>query len=192
VLGGGCGYCDKDQILFSMIASEGDGAVPADILDAYSRILGGPINTLKALGFDGKLEPTRNAVFSQGRKISGNAQGRFDGAVLVNGSFLLDFGFDEMNRVLKNPTMNLVEGVERARDGMITLSELLDGAGYDIDHAKEALKRGFEDVLGVEAWSGVLTGAEIELAQRLSEKHRSRDWIYRMDDKRRRRVTRVR
>jgi len=79
-------------------------------------------------------------VYSQGRKISGNAQGRFDGAVLVNGSFLLDFGFDEMDRVLKNPTKNLADGVECARDGMITLSELLGGAGYDIDHVKGVLK----------------------------------------------------
>ena len=75
---------------------------------------------------------------------------------------------------------------------MITLSELLDGAGYDIDHVKGALKRGFEDALGVEARRSVLTGEEIELAQRLSEKHRSRGWIYRMDDKRRRRAARER
>jgi len=45
---------------------------------------------------------------------------------------------------------------------------------------------------GVEARRSVLTGEEIELAQNLSEKHRSRDWIYRMDDKRRRRVARER
>ena len=192
VLGGGCGFCDEDQILFSVISREGSGTVPTDIQGAYSCILGGLINTLGMIGFDGKLEPKRNAVYSQGRKISGNAQGRFDGAVLVNGSFLLDFNFDKMDRVLKNPTMNLAEDVEVARDGMITLSELLGGAGYDIGHVKGALKRGFENALGVEARRGVLTDSEIELAQRLSEKHRSRDWIYRMDDKRRRRLARKR
>ena len=70
---------------------------------------GGLINTFWMLGFDGKLELMRNALYSQRRKISGNAQGRFDGAVLVNGSFLLDFGFYEMEMVLKNPTKNLAE-----------------------------------------------------------------------------------
>jgi len=45
---------------------------------------------------------------------------------------------------------------------------------------------------GVEARRSLLTGAEIELAQRLSEKHRGREWIYRMDDKRRRRRARER
>ena len=54
------------------------------------------------------------------------------------------------------------------------------------NHVKGIMKRGFEDALGVEARHSVLTGAEIELPQRLNEKHRSRDWIYRMDDKRRR------
>ncbi len=111
VLGGGCGFCDEDQILFSIIASEGGGTVPTDIQGAYSRVLG----------------------------------------------------------------------------GLITLSELLDGAGYDIDHVKGIIKRGFEDALGPEARRSMLTGEEIELAQRLNEKHKSREWIYRMDYERRRR-----
>ena len=46
--------------------------------------------------------------------------------------------------------------------------------------------------LEIEARRGVLAGAETELAQRLSEKHRSRDWVYRMDDKRRRRLAQER
>ncbi len=162
----------------------------SDIQGAYSQVLAGLTNALDSLGFGGELEPTRNAVYSMGRKMSGNAQGRFDGAVLVNGSFLLDFGFDEMDRVLKNPTKNLAEGVQNARDGMITLSELLGGADYDIDNVKSAMKKGFEDALGIESQRGVLTDSEIEVAERLSEKHRSRDWIYRLDDKRRRRKNR--
>ena len=47
--------------------------------------------------------------------------------------------------MLKNPTKNLAEGVERTRDGMITLPELPEGPGYDIDHVKVALKCGFEN-----------------------------------------------
>ena len=49
----------------------------------------------------------------------------------------------------------------RARDGMIMLSELLDGAGYDIDYVKGALKRGFEDVLGADGF-GSRTGIAFE------------------------------
>lgn len=190
VLGGGCGFCDENQILFSIIGHRGGDIVSSDIQGAYLRVIGGVVAALATIGFEGILEPTRSAVYSMGRKISGNAQGRFDGAVLVNGSFLLDFDFDEMDRVLKNPTKNLAEGIGCARDGMITLSELLGRRSYDIDYMKEVLKRGFEDALGITLKCGALTESETALTEHLSKRHRNRDWIYRMDDKRRKRAGR--
>ena len=189
VLGGGCGFCDENQILFSIIGREDRSVVSSDIQEAYSCVLGGVVAALKTLGFDGKHEPTRSAVHVKGRKISGSAQGRFNGAVLVNGSFLLDFNFDEMDRVLKNPTKNLVEGVGCARDGMITLSELI-GEDYDVEYVKSVLKHGFEATLGITTRHSVLTESEIELAEHLSKRHKNRDWIYRIDDKRRKRIRR--
>ena len=188
VLGGGCGFCDENQILFSIIGREGSGAIPSRIEDAYSLVLRGVTTALESLGFDSELEPTRNAINARGRKISGNAQGRINGAVLVNGSLLLDFDFDEMDRVLKNPTKNLTSGVQHARDGMITLKDLLNGENYYIDHVKKILKSGFEIVLGVETKNGVLTKSEIELSNSLVERHRRNEWIYRMDNKRRKRL----
>jgi len=80
--------------------------------------------------------------------------------------------------------------VQNARDGMITLSELLGGAEYDVDDVKSAMKKGFEDALGVGSRRGVLTDMEKEVAEQLSERHRSRDWINRLDDKRRKRRAR--
>ena len=81
------------------------------------------------------------SVFDGMQDVRKRTGQRFDGAVLVNGSFLLDFGFDEMDRMPKNSTKNLAEGVWNARDGMITLSELLDGAEYDIGHVKSATRK---------------------------------------------------
>ncbi len=145
ILGGGCGFCDKDQILYSIIGRE-EGSIPRDIQEAYRKVLGGVVNALTALGVsDAEIEPARNAVYAQGRKISGNAQGRLEGAVLVNGSLLLDFDFDMMDRVLKNPTKNL-RPVASARDGMITLRQM---GITDIDTVKKALRQGFEEALGV-------------------------------------------
>ncbi|HIE32069.1 MAG TPA: lipoate--protein ligase family protein [Methanosarcinales archaeon] len=192
VLGGGCGFCDENQILFSVIGRENGGVIPQNIQGAYSCVLAGVVSALATLGLDGELARSRNAVYSMGRKISGNAQGRFDGAVLINGSFLLDFDFDEMDRVLRNPTKNLKEEVLYARDGMITLSDLLGWRSYDIDHVKGVLKWGFEGALGVTAVHGALTESETRLANRLVEGHRSQDWIYRLDDKRRKRLRRGR
>lgn len=179
ILGGGCGFCNEDQVLFSVIGREG-GVIPGDIQAAYKKVLGGVVNALGILGAGGEIEPERNAVYSKGRKISGNAQGRFDGAVLINGSLLLDFDFGLMDKVLKNPTKNL-RPVDSAREGMITLKDM---GTTDIEYVKKALRQGFENALGISSKEGVLTDSEKSLADRLLEKYTQKEWIYRMDIKR--------
>lgn len=179
ILGGGCGFCDDEQILFSVIGRD-DGVIPHDIQEAYSIVLGGVVNALVSLGAGGEIEPARNAVYSHGKKISGNAQVRFDGAVLVNGSLLFDFDFELMDKVLKNPTKNL-RPVAFAREGMVTLREL---GIIDMDAVKDSLRQGFEKALGVSSFEGKLTESETELAGILLEKYVLNDWIYKMDNKR--------
>ncbi len=179
ILGGGCGFCDEDQILFSVIGREG-GVIPGDIQAAYKKVLGGVVDALGTLGAGGEIEPSRNAVYSKGRKISGNAQGRFDGAVLINGSLLLDFDFGLMNKVLKNPTKNL-RPVNSAREGMITLKDM---SITDIEYIKKSLRQGFEKALGIGTRDGILAKSEVEMADQLLEKYLQNDWIYKMDIKR--------
>ncbi len=179
ILGGGCGFCDENQILYSVIGRE-DGVIPRDIQEAYRKVLGGVVNALETLGAGGEIEPARNAVYSKGRKISGNAQGRFEGAVLVNGSLLLDFDFEMMDKVLKNPTKNL-RPVASAREGMITLKEM---GIEDLENVKTVLRRGFEKALGISSQGCALTASEIDTANQLLQKYRQHDWIYKMDIKR--------
>lgn len=182
ILGGGCGFCDEDQILYSVIGRE-EGIIPRDIQDAYRKVLGGVLNALESLGAGGEIEPARNAVHTHGRKISGNAQGRLEGAVMVNGSLLLDFDFELMERVLKDPVKNLLP-VASAKEGMITLREL---GIIDIRAVKNCLRMGFETALGINTFEGKLAGSEIELASVLLDKYARTDWSYKMDIKRARR-----
>lgn len=179
ILGGGCGFCNKDQILYSVISRE-DGTIPRDIGDAYKKVLSGVVKALDDLGVGGEIEPARNAVYSHGKKISGNAQGRFDGAVMINGSLLLDFDFALMDRVLKNPTKNL-RPVSHAKEGMITLKEM---GITDMDAVKRLLRMGFESVIGIHSQNGMLTAEEIEGSERLLQKYVRHDWTYRMDIRR--------
>jgi len=97
------------------------------------------VNALITLGAEGEIEPQRNAVYSKGRKISGNAQGRLKGAVLINGSFLMDFDFKLMDRVLKNPTKKPLSCGFSARR-MITLKDL---GLIDIELAKKSAQKRF-------------------------------------------------
>ncbi|HEY9205273.1 MAG TPA: biotin/lipoate A/B protein ligase family protein [Candidatus Methanoperedens sp.] len=179
ILGGGCGFCDEKQILYSVAGREGS-VIPGDIQAAYEKVLGGVVSALETLGADGEIEPERNAVYSKGRKISGNAQGRFDGAILVNGSLLLDFDFDLMDKVLKNPAKNL-RPVASAREGMITLKDM---GITDIGKVKKTLRQSFEKAIGISLRDGMLTDSEINLTNRLLEKYSQKEWIYKMDLKR--------
>jgi lipoate-protein ligase A len=179
ILGGGCGFCDENQILYSVIGRE-EGVIPRDIHDAYKKVLNGMVLALANLGPGGELESARNAVYSRGKKISGNAQGRLGGAVLINGSLLLDFDFELMDKILKNPTKNL-RPVEHARDGMITLREMRI---TDMADVKKVLRKGFEKALGISSVDGALTGSEVEMANELSDKYRRDDWTFRMDIRR--------
>jgi lipoate-protein ligase A len=184
ILGGGCGFCDADQILFSVIGKD-VGVIPTDIQEAYKKVLGGVVNALAQLGAKGEIEPARNAVYTKGRKISGNAQGRLEGAVLINGSLLLDFDFGLMDKVLKNPTKNLYP-VNCAREGMITLKDL---GVMDIGFVKKILRQGFESALGITTDEGILTDNEIQTANRLLGKYQDNEWTYKMDIKRAMRKT---
>jgi lipoate-protein ligase A len=179
ILGGGCGFCDVDQILYSVVGKE-NGVIPFNIHGAYQKVLAGVVNALISLGAGGEIDPSRNAVYSQGKKISGNAQGRFDGAVMINGSLLMYFDFDFMDKVLKNPTKNL-KPVNCARDGMITLGEM---GIFGIDKIKKELRLGFEKALGAGSVNGMLTLSEMETANQLLGKYNHHEWIYRMDIKR--------
>lgn len=179
ILGGGCGFCDDDQILFSVIGKD-VGIIPTDIQAAYNKVLGGVVIALSQIGAEGEIEPARNAVYTKGRKISGNAQGRLDGTVLINGSLLLDFDFGLMDMVLKNPMKNL-SPVNCAREGMITLKDL---GVMDIEFVKKMLRLGFESALGITTGDGKLTDNEIQTADRLLEKYQDHEWTYKMDIKR--------
>ncbi|MCL7415688.1 MAG: lipoate--protein ligase family protein [ANME-2 cluster archaeon] len=181
ILGGGCGYCDRDQILFSVIGAQG-GPIPGSVQTAYKKVLSGLLLALDCLGLEGDLDPARNGVFVQGRKISGNAQGRFDGAAMVNGSFLLNFDFDTMDHVLKHPTRNLRANVKSARDGMVTLSDLMELP--PIDTIKQVMRSGFENVLDISSYEGNVSDEEEKLALELTSQYASRQWTYRMDHKR--------
>ncbi len=189
ILGGGCGYCDRNQILYSVIGKD-DGSIPRNINNAYKKVLSCMLIALENLGLEGELDPVRNGIFVKGRKISGNAQGRFDGSVMINGSFLLDFDFKSMDCVLKHPTMNLRPNVTTIREGMVSLSDLMNLP--DINHIKQVLRTGFEEGLGVKTYKGKISVAEEMLAKKLTGLYASRDWTFRMDDKKAKRIKRKR
>ena len=145
----------------------------------YLFVLQGVVNALKILGIkEVGIDERRYSVYANGRKISGSGQLTSKGVVNISGSFLVDFNIKAMSEVLKDPVKNLKPGVEKPGDGLTCLKN--EVPGVTMEEAKEALKKGFQEILGPMN-EEKLTEYEIELAEELKNKYVDRGWIYRAD-----------
>lgn len=185
VLGGGSGFCDTNQIIYNVIYKEGRCGMPVGPRGVYRVVLGGLVAALRLLGIqDAEIDEERFSVYANGKKISGSGQLTSGGVVNSSGSFLVDFDCDEMSKFLKDPVKNLKEGVRRPEDGLTSIRRETGRAG--MQEVMAALLSGLEGALGA-AERGELTVWEVSAAQGLIAKYRSHEWLYRADDRNRRR-----
>ena len=185
VLGGGTGYCDKNQIIYNVIYKDDRAGMPAGPRNVYNIVLGGVVEALRILGIgDAVIDEERFSVYANGKKISGSGQLTSRGVVNASGSFLADFDFPAMKEVLNDPVKNLKKGIREPEDGMTCLRKEL--GRISIEEAKDALKAGFDKVLGP-SFKGELTEYEKNLAQDLSGKYILDEWIFRADNRKKKR-----
>lgn len=98
--GGGAVYKDpKGEINYSLIIKENDPLIPSSIVDSYRAIEQGLITGLAYSGLKTEYSGINDVVLN-GKKISGNAQTRKNGAILQHGTILLDFDVEKMIRYL--------------------------------------------------------------------------------------------
>lgn len=189
ILGGGTGYCDENQLIYNIIFKE-NTELPYGPRNVYRFVLGGVAEALHILGIgDVDVDEERFSVYANGRKISGSGQLTSNGVVNSSGSFLIDFNFKAMNKLLRDPVKNLRKGIEKPEDGMTSLKR--EVGGVSVDEAKKALRQGFEKILG-RSCDGGLIPYERDLAGRLRGKYLEDDWIFRADMREARRKMSVR
>lgn len=136
--GGSTIYTDQGQLIFSLTIDQ--GAVPRPE-DAYALTCGVIVNALRSLGVEAEHKPP-NDIVVQGRKISGSAQTRKMGILMVHGTLLVDTDLDRMLRVLR-PRQ---DKRARTREQMTCLRDEL-GTSPDMDQVKDALVRAFSEEL---------------------------------------------
>lgn len=181
ILGGGCVYCDKNQLLYSVVVNIKHSDIPCKMGNAYKRILKGVVLALKRLGLkEVYYEVKFNAVTVNGKKISGNAGLLDNNLILVNGSLLLDFDYKTMSEVLLNPTKNLPGNPKKPEDGLTHLKRELNKK-VNFREVKKALKKGFEEALNTKLEKSNLTSSELHLALELKPKYLSKEWTFLMD-----------
>jgi lipoate-protein ligase A len=174
--GGGAIYFDETQLGWEVVCRFGDVGAPGRPSEALFERLAQPVvGALRALGLDARYRP-RNDIEVGGRKISGTGGTELDGALLFQGTLLVDLDVEAMVRALRVPVEKLRrQELDAMRDRVTWLSREL-GARPDDVHLEGLLTRAFEEVLGLRLEPGGLTEAEARALAEALPRYEDPSW----------------
>jgi lipoate-protein ligase A len=184
ILGGGTGYVDSKQLLYDVILGSEQIMTPiaSNIDRLYKYVLSGVMQGLREMGLkEVQLMPDLNsAIWLNGKKVSGNAATGLSGAQIVGGSLLVDFDFETLSKVFRNPYKNLKPGINSLEEGLTCINRELPKR-IELPEVKKAVQTGFERALKIRLENGRFTKRETKLIQELVPKFEKREWTYGMD-----------
>jgi len=159
--GGGLVFHNEVEVTFSVVC--GVDELPAGLLPSYYKISEAVVSALKQIGVEAELQTSNNKLQSnhqpqtanlcfaypaeyeivcQEKKIVGSAQKRNRTKLLQQGSIFVKNPGLEVLSILKNPDEEL---------NAISVEEVLK-RGVSFEEMGRALRKGFEEVLGVGFW----------------------------------------
>ncbi len=175
--GGGAIFFDRTQLGWEVIASK--EGLPGDALSLNELMCRGLIEALADIGIDATFRAV-NDVEVNGRKISGTGGTESGGAMLFQGTLLVDFDVDTMVRSLRIPTEKLRDKeIDSIRD-RVTCLQWLMGEAPPLPRIKEAVASGFASVLDAEFGPGPLTDWEARYVDTNLAEFRSEGWVDRV------------
>ncbi len=174
--GGGAIYFDESQLGWEVIAGTDGPFVSRDRTRLFNRIAEAMVAGLRVLGIEASFRP-RNDIEVAGRKISGMGGAEGDGAFLFQGTLLLDFEVDTMLRALRIPVEKLADKEIRSLRDRVTWVGRELGRVPSLNEVKTALRRGFEETLGVCFEEGPLAPEETVCAADRLPYYMSEDWV---------------
>ncbi len=146
--GGGALYWGRNELGWEIYISKKDPRIPARIENLYRKMGEAAALGLRHLGVRAYFRP-RNDIETQGRKISGTGGTELSGAILFQGTLLVDFDVDEMLRSLRIPTEKLQDKeIESVKERVTCLKWEL-GRTPPMQAIKTSLTKGFEETFGV-------------------------------------------
>ncbi len=180
ISGGGIAFSDDRcrQINYGVVGTIDNDLFPLDIIDSYKQVCGVLIDTLVHYGLNAAFRPINDVVVDN-KKISGNAQTRWEGKLLQNGTLLLDFDIEEMLRISNIPKEKFLDKkIASIREGLTWLDREL-GEQRNMEEVKDIMKKKFEERFNVRLKSGGLSPKEKTLTESLLPKYYSPEWVYR-------------
>lgn len=177
ITGGGAIYFDPTQLGWEIIAARNDRRIPGTIEEIYRLMCEGAARGLQRLGIPAAFRP-RNDIEVRGRKISGTGGTDWGGAILFQGTLLMDFDVETMLRALRIPVEKLKDKEVDSVKERVTWVRRELGRMPVRGEVLLALRQGFEETLGVSFVEGRLTPEEETLAREHLPIIQGEDYIY--------------
>ncbi|MCL5427695.1 MAG: lipoate--protein ligase family protein [Candidatus Marsarchaeota archaeon] len=170
ITGGGAVYhAYNGEVTYSLIAPE--GLFSRGIRESYREICSFVVKGLGNLGISAEFAPI-NDILVDGKKISGSAQTRRQGALLQHGTILYSLNVREMFSLLNVSRDKISDKQIKSVEDRVTCVK--DHEEATIKQLYEALLKGFAD--GLDYSMGKLTHQELDDAMELSGSYRSDEW----------------
>jgi lipoate---protein ligase len=177
--GGGALYWGTNELGWEIYISKTDPRIPSKIEDLYRLMGEASALGLRYLGCEAYARP-RNDIEIQGRKISGTGGTELSGAILFQGTVLVDFNVDEMLRALRIPTEKLQDKeIESVKERVTCLRREM-GRTASLNDIKASLLRGFEDAFGVTFQPEPLSPMEENLLKLKLPYFSSREYVFKI------------
>ncbi|MBW2262134.1 MAG: lipoate--protein ligase family protein [Deltaproteobacteria bacterium] len=174
--GGGAIFFDEAQIGWEVVCRWGDAGDSRPGTDLFERLCTPVVMALRDLGIEASYRP-RNDIEVEGRKISGTGGTDLRGALLFQGTLLVDFDVETMVRALRVPVEKLRRReIEGLRDRVTWVDREL-GAPVPLGDLKARIAGRFEDLAGGRLISGELTVAERTAFKSALPRFTSDAWI---------------
>jgi lipoate-protein ligase A len=177
ITGGGAIFFDRSSLGWEIIASKLELGYYQNIEELYGKMCEGAILGLENLGISAAFRP-KNDIEVDGRKISGTGGTEWEGALLFQGTLLIDFDIDTMLRALRIPIMKLKDKEVKSVRDRVTCVKWELGHNPSMEKVKQALKAGFEKAFKVKLIDGGLTREEEELLKEKLSVFQSDEWIF--------------
>jgi len=166
--GGGAVFHDLGNLNFTFLAHKDDYDI--------QRHLQVIIRALKDFGIDAQFSG-RNDILTEGRKFSGNAFYRTQGACYHHGTLLIDVDFSKLSRYLQVSKEKLAsKGVASVQSRVINLSEL--NSELTTDSIRPSLVHALAEITGLPVEPFVLDPVKLENLETLADRYRSWEWLY--------------
>jgi lipoate-protein ligase A len=182
ISGGGAVFHDYEgELTYSVVAKMSDLGT-ADLTSVYHRLYEAITDALRLLGVpadfsSGDAKNCPNLTVN-GKKISGSSQTVTRGFVLQHGTLLRTVDLPRMFQLLKLKNASCSQAADVAKRKITSIQNEL-GQSVMFETISNALTKGFEVILKIQAETGELTPNELELADKLcKKKYSTKEWNF--------------